>query len=289
MAGEGSTPTVTKKKFDIVAGAAIRDGNGNRIDTTYVKLNSPILGKTIKSIAKTATSGLTDTYTITFTDNTTWDYYVTNGKDGTNGTNGTNGSNGVSCTHSWSGTTLTVTSASGTSSANLKGDKGDKGDTGATGATGATGSQGPKGDKGDKGDTGATGPQGPAGAAASSSVIRGNCFINMYGCLWHISYLYEYHTKVLTFGGTIKVQGSGWGYGDFGTIMSYIGISGSHSQCIAPALIAGDNGYGGYVVFQTDNGIGVGRRYTTSGDMGRWQQEQNQGITRFWDAHVQFY
>ena len=85
---------VTKKKFDIVASAAIRDGNGNRIDTTYVKLGSPLLGKTIKSIAKTATSGLTDTYTITFTDNTTWDYYVTNGKDGTNGAKGDKGDKG---------------------------------------------------------------------------------------------------------------------------------------------------------------------------------------------------
>lgn len=39
-------------------------------------------GVGIKSIAKTSTSGLVDTYTITFTDNTTTTFTVTNGEDG---------------------------------------------------------------------------------------------------------------------------------------------------------------------------------------------------------------
>ena len=39
-------------------------------------------GVGIASIAKTATSGLVDTYTITFTDESTYNYYVTNGADG---------------------------------------------------------------------------------------------------------------------------------------------------------------------------------------------------------------
>lgn len=120
-------------------------------------------GRGIKSIARTSGSGAagaTDTYTITYSDNTTSTFSVYNGKNGSNGTsvtvsnvststadggsnvvtfsdgktltvkNGSKGSNGTSATHSWSGTTLTVTSASGTTSADLKGAKGDKGDKG---------------------------------------------------------------------------------------------------------------------------------------------------------------
>ena len=51
-------------------------------------------GNGISSIIKTGTVGLTDTYTITFTDSTTTTYDVVNGEDGTNGTNGTNGTDG---------------------------------------------------------------------------------------------------------------------------------------------------------------------------------------------------
>lgn len=40
-------------------------------------------GKGISSIAKTSTSGLVDTYTITFTDNTTTTFNVTNGSNAT--------------------------------------------------------------------------------------------------------------------------------------------------------------------------------------------------------------
>ena len=46
-------------------------------------------GKGIASVVKTATVGLVDTYTITFTDTTTFDYDVTNGQDGIDGTDGT--------------------------------------------------------------------------------------------------------------------------------------------------------------------------------------------------------
>lgn len=48
-------------------------------------------GNGIDNIAKTSTSGLIDTYTITYEDGTTTTFSVTNGKDGINGTNGTNG------------------------------------------------------------------------------------------------------------------------------------------------------------------------------------------------------
>ena len=48
-------------------------------------------GRGIVSIVKTATSGLVDTYTITYTDNTTSTFSVTNGKDGINGQDGADG------------------------------------------------------------------------------------------------------------------------------------------------------------------------------------------------------
>lgn len=48
-------------------------------------------GKGIVSIIKTNTTGLVDTYTITYTDATTSTFTVTNGAQGAPGTNGTNG------------------------------------------------------------------------------------------------------------------------------------------------------------------------------------------------------
>lgn len=144
----------------------------------------------IASIAKTSTSGNVDTYTITYADNTTYTYTVTNGVDGTNGADGSAATVAVGTTTTGAaGTSASVTN-SGTSSAavfNFTIPKGDKGDTGNNGADGAaatisvgtvtTGAAGtnvsvtnsgsssaavfnftiPKGDKGDTGDTGATG------------------------------------------------------------------------------------------------------------------------------------
>ena len=84
-------------------------------------------GTGISSIYKTSTSGLVDTYTITFTNGVTITYDVTNGADGaagpqgpqgpkgdtgeqgpagTNGTNGTNGTDGIT-------PTVTVTAITG--------------------------------------------------------------------------------------------------------------------------------------------------------------------------------
>ena len=51
-------------------------------------------GSGIESIAKTSAEGVVDTYTITFTDGTTTQFTVTNGKDGKNGQSGVNGQNG---------------------------------------------------------------------------------------------------------------------------------------------------------------------------------------------------
>ncbi|MCL2540414.1 MAG: hypothetical protein FWE53_03170 [Firmicutes bacterium] len=51
-------------------------------------------GKGIVSIIKIGTSGLVDTYTITFTDSTTTTFTITNGQGGTNGINGQDGTDG---------------------------------------------------------------------------------------------------------------------------------------------------------------------------------------------------
>lgn len=52
-------------------------------------------GRGIVSIVKTATAGLVDTYTITYSDATTSTFNVTNGKDGINGQDGADGADGV--------------------------------------------------------------------------------------------------------------------------------------------------------------------------------------------------
>ena len=48
----------------------------------------------ISKIEKTATEGNKDTYTITMTDNTTYDFIITNGLDGKDGVDGKDGING---------------------------------------------------------------------------------------------------------------------------------------------------------------------------------------------------
>lgn len=50
--------------------------------------------RSIQSIQKTASNGLTDTYTVYYTDGTTDTFEITNGANGQNGTNGLNGTNG---------------------------------------------------------------------------------------------------------------------------------------------------------------------------------------------------
>ena len=69
-------------------------------------------GKSIVSIAKTATSGLVDTYTITFNDSTTTTFQVTNGKNGENGQDGDDGvSPSVTITSITGGHRVTITDA----------------------------------------------------------------------------------------------------------------------------------------------------------------------------------
>lgn len=77
---DGST-----SNFTVTNGADGQDGTNG---TNGTNGND---GVGIASILKTGTSGLVDTYTITYTDGTTSTFTVTNGQNGTNGTNGTNG------------------------------------------------------------------------------------------------------------------------------------------------------------------------------------------------------
>lgn len=95
----GHRVTITDKNhpdgqsFDVLSGA-----KGDKGDAfTYADFTQEQLallkgakgddGKGIASIEKTSTSGLVDTYTITYSDNTTSTYTVTNGRNGTNGDN----------------------------------------------------------------------------------------------------------------------------------------------------------------------------------------------------------
>jgi hypothetical protein len=94
----------------------------------------------IVSIAKTSTSGLVDTYTITMADGTTATFSVKNGEDGTDGTNGTNGADGFSPTIVPStiagGHRLTITDANGTRTVNvMDGTNGANGTNGTNGVT----------------------------------------------------------------------------------------------------------------------------------------------------------
>lgn len=83
----------------------------------------------IVSIAKTSTSGLVDTYTITMVDGATTTFTVTNGEDGTDGTNGTDG---VTFTPAVSSAgVISWTNDGGRSNptpVNIKGDQGEQGD-----------------------------------------------------------------------------------------------------------------------------------------------------------------
>lgn len=74
---DGST-----SNFTVTNGADGADGQDGTDGTNGTD------GVGITSILKTGTSGLVDTYTITYTDNTTSTFTVTNGQNGTNGTNG---------------------------------------------------------------------------------------------------------------------------------------------------------------------------------------------------------
>lgn len=117
FAGEAADAATTAANAALRAEAAVvlepyigANGNWYVYDfstNAYVDTGVDATGATgngIASIAKTSTSGLVDTYTITYTDNTTTTFTVTNGADGQNGQDGATG-NGIA--------SITKTSTSG--------------------------------------------------------------------------------------------------------------------------------------------------------------------------------
>ena len=135
-------------------------------------------GKSVNSIVKTSTSGLIDTYTITYSDNSTSTFTVTNGAKGDKGDEGngiasaivtyqvSNGGTNIPTgewlstipqtsagQYLWTKTTLNFTD--GTSKEFYSVSR--NGNDGAKGETGQTGLQGPQGEKGEAGSNGADG------------------------------------------------------------------------------------------------------------------------------------
>ena len=113
----------------------------------------------VVSIEKTGTSGLVDTYTITYSDGTTSKFTVTNGADGEKGETGATGAQGIQGQPGEDGHTPVITIGA-------NGHWFIDGVDSNVSAEGAKGEVGPQGPAGDKGDTGATGSQGQIGRAS---------------------------------------------------------------------------------------------------------------------------
>ncbi len=172
---DGHTPVIT-----IEEGYWYVDGVTTNVRAEGLKGDT---GNGISSIAKTGTSGLVDTYTITYTDGTPSTFTVTNGKNGIQGIEGQKGADGHTpvisivdgywCVDGVSTNVLAQGAKGDKGDQGLKGDKGDTGDKGV-GVTSATIDSdnmlvitlsnedtikvgpivGPKGDKGDVGSNG---------------------------------------------------------------------------------------------------------------------------------------
>ena len=166
-------------------------------------------GRGISKIEKTASSGLVDTYTATFSDGTAaGSFTVTNGAKGDRGEKGETGATGATGaplktssiqyqagasnttppSGTWSNSVVSapqgqylwtkLTYSDGSVSYSVArqghdgatGAKGDKGDTGAQGPQGLKGDTGAQGPQGLKGDTGAQGPQGPKGDKGDAGI-----------------------------------------------------------------------------------------------------------------------
>ena len=83
---EGSVSTYGKSVYDM----ALLNGFKGTLDDfiNSIKGEPGEQGKGVLTIQKTATNGLIDTYTITYTDGSTSNFYIRNGKDGDDGTGG---------------------------------------------------------------------------------------------------------------------------------------------------------------------------------------------------------
>lgn len=135
---------------------------------------------TVTSIEKTASNGLEDTYTITYSDGSTGTFTITNGKDGEQGIKGEQGEKGedghspkvaIGANGNWfvddKDTGIKAVGRDGEKGdcgeQGIQGEKGDKGEKGEKGDRGEQGVQGEKGDKGDSGEQGIQGEKGDKG------------------------------------------------------------------------------------------------------------------------------
>ena len=111
-----------------------------------IETNVPANMKGISSISKTGTSGLVDTYTITYTDGTTDTFQVTNGADGTYPTLGAFATvDGSSSDTPYCLVTVSGTNANPMFTFDFYGIKGKQGDQGVQGETGPAGQDGADG------------------------------------------------------------------------------------------------------------------------------------------------
>ena len=125
-------------------------------------------GNGIDKIEKVGSENGVDTYRITFTDGTTFDFEITNGQAGDPGEPGEQGEAGKSIskvekTGSANGVDTYTITFSDNSTATFTVTNGQAGDPGTPGDKGEAGD---KGDKGDKGEAGAVGPKGDKGDSA---------------------------------------------------------------------------------------------------------------------------
>ena len=95
-------------------------------------------GVGIDRIEKTSTQGLVDTYTIYLTDDRTYTFTVTNGKDGNPGEKGDPGEDGITPTIGENGNWYLGETDTGKPSRGEKGDPGEQGPQGPKGPAGAT-------------------------------------------------------------------------------------------------------------------------------------------------------
>ncbi len=128
-------------------------------------------GVSVVSIAKTSTSGLVDTYTITYSNNEVSYFTVTNGAQGEQGIQGVKGDDGHSPTITISNDGYWVINGNKTTfpSQGVQGHQGPQGEQGPKGDTGATGATGPQGPQG---EVGPQGPQGQSGQDGTSVITN---------------------------------------------------------------------------------------------------------------------
>lgn len=108
----------------------------------------------VTKIEKTLTDGLTDYYTVYYSNGATTILTIKNGKDGTDGKDGVQVE--ISENYTW------VLDGEDTGISVL-GEKGDQGEQGPQGIQGIQGEQGPQGEQGEQGIQGEQGPQGEPG------------------------------------------------------------------------------------------------------------------------------